>query len=354
LAGMTSDLKELAAKVNSKWPNIAVAHDLSIAKIEDLKNALADLEVPDTSIVVFGSLARLEFTNSSDLDWTLLLDGFSVPEHLDTSIAIGQRLKEIGYKQPGREGTFGSLAPSHDIIQHIGGEDDTNSNTTRRSLILLESCPILNREAFDRVRSNLLKRYLSEDLGFWRQNNPYKIPHFLLNDFARYWRTMTVDFAYKQRSRGNDGFALRSIKLGISRKLIFMAGMIACFNCHLDFTDEERATRYERSNLFEILDAMKRAFEDTPLNIVAKRLLTLETLWPSARKLFSAYDEFLCLLNNEEKRLRLNTLKPAEMDDDPTYREAREIRHAFREAIHEIFLTPGNPISDLAIRFGVF
>jgi hypothetical protein len=272
-------------------------------------------------------------------------------------MAIAQKLRELGYIPPGREGTFGSLAFSHDIIQYIGGEDDTNSNTTRRSLLLLESRPILNREAYDRVRSSLLKRYLNEDLGFWRANNPYKIPHFLLNDFARYWRTMTVDYAYKQRSRGNDGFALRSIKLGMSRKLIFMAGMLACFNCHLDYELEERNHKYERSNLLEVLDSMKMTFDNTPLDIVAETLLKYEKhekLWPSVTKLFGAYDAFIGLLDDAEKRSRLSKLTPSEMEDDPVYRDARKIRHSFREAIHEIFLTPGNPISELAIRFGVF
>ncbi len=344
-------------KTDASWINLKRARTESIKKLEELKGALIQFDVPDTSIVVFASLARLEFTNDSDIDWTLLLDGFSVPEHLDTSMAIAQKLRELGYIPPGREGTFGSLAFSHDIIQYIGGEDDTNSNTTRRSLLLLESRPILNREAYDRVRSSLLKRYLNEDLGFWRANNPYKIPHFLLNDFARYWRTMTVDYAYKQRSRGNDGFALRSIKLGMSRKLIFMAGMLACFNCHLDYELEERNHKYERSNLLEVLDSMKMTFDNTALDIVAETLLKYEKhekLWPSVTKLFGAYDAFIGLLDDAEKRSRLSKLTPSEMEDDPVYRDARKIRHSFREAIHEIFLTPGNPISELAIRFGVF
>jgi predicted nucleotidyltransferase len=351
---MTNYVELIREKMDATWPNLKSARAASIAKLDDLKDALVPFDVPDTSIVVFGSLARLEFTSDSDIDWTLLLDGFSVPEHLDTSMAITRKLSDLGYIPPGREGTFGSLAFSHDIIQYIGGEDDTNSNTTRRSLLLLESRPILDREAYDRVRSSLLKRYLNEDLGLWRKNNPYKIPHFLLNDFARYWRTMTVDYAYKQRNRGNDGFALRSIKLGMSRKLIFMAGMLACFDCHLDFALEERNRKYERSNLLEVLDYMKKTFDNTPLDIVAATFLKYEQLWPSVRKLFDAYDAFIGFLNDTEKRSRLSKLTPSEMEDDPVYRDARKIRHNFREAIHEIFLTPGNPISELAIRFGVF
>ncbi len=42
------------------------------------------------------------------------------------------------------------MAFSHDIIHQIGGQDDTNKNTTQRILLLLESCAIGQRtDAFD-------------------------------------------------------------------------------------------------------------------------------------------------------------------------------------------------------------
>ena len=36
----------------------------------------------DTSLVVFGSLARGEWTSGSDLDWTYLIDGQANSDHL--------------------------------------------------------------------------------------------------------------------------------------------------------------------------------------------------------------------------------------------------------------------------------
>ncbi len=87
---------------------------------------------------------------------------------------------------------------SHDIVHHIGGEDDTNQNLTRRVLLLLESHALGRDEAHRRVVRHLLNRYLLEDRGFWRGSGAW-IPRFLQNDSARYWRTMAVDFAYKVR-----------------------------------------------------------------------------------------------------------------------------------------------------------
>jgi hypothetical protein len=161
----------------------------------------------------FGSLGRDEFTAGSDLDWTLLVDGIADPAHLDVAFAIKDRLEKLEHKPPGREAVFASLAFSHELIHQIGGHDDTNANTTRRILLLLESAVIGRRDAHKRVLSNVLLRYLKEDRGLWHESGKFKVPRFLLNDIARYWRTMAVDFASKQRARGNEGFAMRNIKL---------------------------------------------------------------------------------------------------------------------------------------------
>src|SRR5688572_14420087 len=60
---------------------------------------------------------------------------------------------------------------SHDLIHQIGGEDDTNRNTTRRLLLLLESAPVGREDAYHRVFRNILNRYLLEDRGFWKVRN---------------------------------------------------------------------------------------------------------------------------------------------------------------------------------------
>src|SRR5258706_10838930 len=158
------------------------------------------------------------------------------------------------------------MVGSHGLVHNIGGEDDLNSNTTRRVLLLLESLPIGNREAYDRVRRQILRRYLIDDRGLTYGSSGIRVPRFLLNDLTRYWRTITVDFVYKQRSDRDGKWALRNAKLRLSRKLIFASGLLTCFFCHLD------------ADAAEARDALKDSKDVAPLTNYIERLLSLTPL----------------------------------------------------------------------------
>lgn len=348
-------VEDLAKRFSEDWPFLQKGREASKRKLRQIERVCKPLVVPDTSLVVFGSLAREEFTPGSDVDWALLVDGFTVPQHIAVAHQIGDALRKLKLKDPGRTGTFGNIASSHNLVHCIGGDDDSNANTTRRSLLLLESRPVGDAQAFSRVRNNLLKRYLEEDLGLWRASTEPKIPHFLLNDFARYWRTMTVDFADKQHHRRHDGFALRSIKLRMSRKLIYISGLLACFRCHLDHPNKkERLKFFSRDNALEVASFLLVLLEKTPLDLTAETLYATLGKKESVRRFFTAYDRFLGILSDQSKRKTLQALKPEQLDSDPVYGEAREISHQFRRAVEEIFLNPDNEIGNLTIKYGVF
>jgi hypothetical protein len=86
------------------------------------------------------------------------VDGQAYPEHEDQKRDLARKLRENGFPEPGRSGVFGCMVGSHSLVHEIGGEDDTNSNTTRRVLLLLESFPIGDQSAFKRVRKQILNR----------------------------------------------------------------------------------------------------------------------------------------------------------------------------------------------------
>lgn len=348
-------LKRLEQRTRSNWEHLENARVRSESECSAITKALDTFSTADSSIVVVGSLARKEFTPGSDIDWTLLLDGISRPEDEQLAREIRQVLDGLEKKQPGPEGIFGTLVSSHDLIHRIGGETDTNANTTRRILLLLESIAIGREEAHSRVLKNILYRYVEEDRGLWFSSNSSKVPRFLFNDVARYWRTMAVDFAYKQRSRPYGGFLLRNLKLRMSRKLLFLSGMLICFDCHTRFkTPGERKDFYGRKPVEEVINRLMHVLSSPPLEIVASSVEPYATLDPSIKKLFTAYDEFIGMLADETKRKHLDKLSVEQIEGDAIAFEARDISHRFRDAIAELFLTKDTELGKLTLEYGVF
>ena len=200
----STKIELLEQRLSCDWRHLRKARVLAQDTRRKLGDVLVGLDSEDTSIVVSGSLARDEFTTGSDIDWTLHIDGSADPRHHDLYQEIALKVGPLASKKPGVEGAFGSMIFSHELIHEIGGEDDTNRNTTRRLLLLLESRAVGRNDAHRRVVRNILNRYLLEDRGLWKGSGQ-RVPRFLQNDFARLWRTMAVDFAYKLRKRAGKG-----------------------------------------------------------------------------------------------------------------------------------------------------
>lgn len=99
-------VEDLAEKLGAKWPALMSGREKARTQIERIRDACKDLVMPDTSLVVFGSLARAEYTDGSDVDWTLLVDGITIPEHLTVARQISDALATLESKPPGRTGTF--------------------------------------------------------------------------------------------------------------------------------------------------------------------------------------------------------------------------------------------------------
>ena len=350
----------LARLTGSDWKNLRNAREYTPRRRKELQDTVAGVGPTDTSIVVFGSLARDEATSSSDADWTLVVDGIAVPEHLDAALEIQRRFAKV-VKGPGVEGTFGDLVFSHQILHWIGGEDDSNANTTRRMLLLLESKPLGNPDAWNRVIKNVLSRYVKEDRGLWDKERSRTVPLFLLNDISRYWRTVVVDVAYKQRTRANKGYALRSIKLGLSRKLTYVAGLLACYSCRLDIPASEWQEMSAGRNQQSLIEHLRANLSRTPLEALANRLAYYEKMFPTSKRLFDSYDKFVGLMADEQlgkssltPRMHLDTLAVEKLETDEVFQYARQLRRDFGNALRELFLEPNTELHALTMEFGVF
>jgi predicted nucleotidyltransferase len=355
-----SSVDILEAEVNATWKNLRAGKDRACKKRQEITDHLLMNGVTSDaySVVVNGSLARDEFTEGSDIDWTLLVDGPVDPTHAQIAKKIRNIISKLSNKKTGREGVFGRLTFSHELVHQIGGEDDRNSNTTRRILLLLESCALGRSEAHFQVVRGVLKRYLEPEFEGRRESISH-VPRFLLNDVTRYWRTMTVDFAYKMWDRQNEGRELRNIKLRISRKLIFVSGLLSCFGCDLGLVESrDQCAKFTPGACVECLQKLLR---NTPLEILAKTVLLLVTtkeanpkLREQAKLTLTAYDQFLGLLADQGKRGLLEEFMPDDQNCVSVKEEAKSIAKSFSDGIEFIFFEGHPNLAKLIRHYGVF
>ena len=269
----------------------------------------------NVSLVLFGSFARQEFVEGSDYDWSLLIDGGVDKDHAVIERNISEEFKNgiHGLKAPGSSGTFGNMVFSHELVHRIGGGADSNSNLTRRMLMLLESRPISLSETdlsifvWNGVLRNILERYFEEDIHF-APNAERKVPRFLLNDLTRFWRTMAVDYAAKHQEQGREKWALRNAKLRFSRKLLYASGVAFCMSCELN-----PPKKIENGLFGPIEDASVTPFIDSAMQFAKTPALEylaafIEEFVKDASKkkqiaamIFGTYSEWLELLGNKDE-----------------------------------------------------
>lgn len=94
-------LDQLSERTGEKWPALFAARATTNRLVAQLRGGLEELEDPNYSIVVTGSLGRGEASHESDVDWFLLVDGLSNPDHTPVRQKIAERIQEIGLEQPG-------------------------------------------------------------------------------------------------------------------------------------------------------------------------------------------------------------------------------------------------------------
>ena len=353
-------LPQLADKWGLSWDNLMSARSATEAERKRVSERVesARLVTGDTGFVVFGSLARGEWTAGSDVDWALLVDGPADDAHLTSTHEIRRVLQECGYKDPGPQGLFGGLAVSHELIHRIGGNFDSNRNITQRILLLLESnSPISDDLVRARVLRVLLSRYLSDDFGYpMPPRAAARVPRFLLNDIVRYWRTMAVDFAAKRRERAGAGWGLRNFKLRLSRKMIFAAGMAACLSCQLRPPKGLASPAAETGTDYtSIMAEHLLSFADsTPLDTIAWLALEFEAAPEVVRQIVDSYDAFLGIINDATKREHLDRLGPEESGNDPLFAETRTIGNRFQDGLTGLFFGTDSGLTAITQRFGVF
>lgn len=347
-------VQALAKKLGTIWPAIEAAATVTDELMSELRNALSDLDDVNYSIVVTGSLGRGEACRSSDADWMLLVDGLSDPKHGPLVRTITNRVEGVLPAPPGKTRTFGEIVASHDLIHYIAGARDTNVNLTRRMLLLAESRALTNPLLRERVIRNVLNRYVVLDRSVPRPDGKRQtIPHFLLNDVVRYWRTMASDYASKVWESDRKGWGLRNIKLRFSRKLLFIWGLLSSFAAEL-FPDASLATNGDDEEYLGILaEHIRKQTDVTPLELLA-RVVIIADEDEIARTIFSGYDQFLEALTDAARRDELKSLQFEDALKNETYSNLRAESQKFREALNDLFFVKHPELPRLIRNYGVF
>lgn len=331
-------LEVLSDASGTSFPNLASARARTQEQLANLRQDFgARCESDQFSVVLFGSWARMELTPHSDDDWAILVGAGASVDDPVVKDALGVARDRLGQgaAKPGSQDIFGLAFPFDDLVTKVGLDDDTNTNLTRRMLLLLESVPVSGQDVWETCWNDVLERYLDRGL------KSHRPPRFLLNDLVRYWRTICVDFEGKH-PLGGDGndpkWVTRNAKLRTSRKMLFAGGLIPVLLCHLR----------EVSEMPEFLRAQLHA---PPTDRLAAAFVAEEMVDEGARTL-AAYDTWVGLLQDEGSRQELLTLTEATRETSPLFQEIRRLgRHLDRGLLALLFDTQ---LGAMTRNFGIF
>jgi len=324
-------LERLAEHGRRGFPHLLAARDRTARDLAAMQARLRDVPLdPGASIVLMGSWGRRERTAGSDDDFLILVAGAERPDARPTVADVSDVLG-VGEAKPGTQDVFGVQVFVDGLVDRIGLEHDSNANLTRRMLLLLESLPVLGADAHRDALSRVVDGYV---LGQAKDHRP---PRFLLNDLIRYWRTICVDFAGKERESERK-WGLRNAKLRLNRKLLFAGGLIPVLLCHELRRDEQRAF---------LLDQLHAP----PTDRLAAAFLRHDAVDTGLRAL-GAYDRWIGLLGDPDVRDHLEALTRADAGEDATFREIRRMAKEFEQGL--VALLFETDLAPLAREFVVF
>ena len=277
-----------------------------------LRDSLGASSIGNEKVVLTcGSYARREASEQSDVDFFIISETESDDPDLKETIAT--RIKKIVPNEPSQDGAFGEEVGRGQLLENIGGENDSNKNITRRILFLLEGEWLFNEGGLRDFRRQILERYIREDMG------DHQLALFLLNDVIRYYRTVAVDYEYKTVELENPKpWAIRNIKLVFSRKLLYASGL---------FSIAMTADR-SRDDKLSILEDLF----DIP---VVDRMISICGM-PNMEPVLNSYNNFLGNLEDPDCRGHLMMLD-SQNRQDPVFRRIKNEGHQFTRELLKLF-----------------
>ncbi len=325
-----SPLVRLASDSRRDFKNLLSARQRTSDGLLNRRGQLAGLDHDkDASVVLMGSWGRAEVTAGSDDDFMLLVDG---PERPGASPSI-DAIADVLDTPPGSQGAFGEPVFCDRLVEDIGLDRDSNTNLTRRMLFLLESVPLTAAAVYSGGRDRILERYLDESV------KDYRPPRFLLNDVVRYWRTVCVDFAGKERE-GPEKWGIRNAKLRTSRKVLFAGGLLPVLE----------SSRFDREAMPAFL---REQFDMPPTDRIAAAFLNHGAIDAGSRTL-GAYDEFLGLLDDSSFRDELEHLTREEAGKSDAFARVGRLGRELQAGLLALLFETESALPELVREYAIF
>jgi hypothetical protein len=321
-------LDRLASVSGASFPHLSRARAYTASELAGRARELAGI---DDAVVLFGSWGREELTAQSDDDWAVLSPSPS------PSPEVLARCREVlggSDREPGQQDLFGTAFSCDELVRNIGLDADTNTNLTRRMLLLLESRAVAGSDSYARCFAQVLHAYLGHGV------RDYRPPRFLLNDLIRYWRTICVDFEGKRRGAGGSDpkYASRNAKLRTSRKVLFAGGLLPVLLCHTKTASE-------------MPSFLSRQLTAPPTDRLAAAFMREDAVAEGARAL-RAYDRWIGLLGDASTRAELAALREADRESSPLFAQVREIGDELQRGL--LTLLYETRLSPLTRWYGLF
>lgn len=206
----------------------------SIEKITALSKSLSSVDeisaLSDLTIFVSGSYARLEASKYSDIDLFFIqhgmIDRIASP-NISTLRMFSEVIKisdDLNFPKFSNDGEFLKILESKKILEGMGGRNDDYDNYfTARLLMILESRPVYNESAYDRVMKELFRAYFKDYPDHPKDFQPI----FLVNDILRFWKTLCLN--YENKRNQPDADYDRKLKQKVKNLKLKFSRMLTCF-----------------------------------------------------------------------------------------------------------------------------
>lgn len=315
----------------SKYPFLKERRIKSEKRLEELQSKIQNLselnDIKDLCIYVTGSYGRREASTYSDLDLFFLHKGSwkndKLPRIKKTLLdaELIKLCESMEFPPFSLDGEYLKIHYLQDMKDALGSnEDDYNNYFTARLLLLLESYPVYNNTAYEKMVKSIIETYFRD---YHDHHENFK-PIFLVNDIIRFWKTLCLNYEHKRNRDDQDRKMkshIKNLKLKFSR-LLTCFSMIHFLNLRKDKIDiNEMYSIVVKTPMERILDIGKVSGSVEDVDNVAKE-----------------YEWFLRQTGKQEKEL-INWLSDEKNRND-AFKHARDFGKSMYNILAEKKDTP--------------